>query len=36
VYLLHQTHHYKAERVTMRLMVGVEGAVVASNIVQIR
>jgi len=36
VYLLHQSHHYKAERVTMRLMVGVEGAVVASNIVQIR
>ncbi|MFZ3266200.1 MAG: DUF5658 family protein [Terriglobales bacterium] len=36
VYLLHQTHHYKAERITMRLMVGVEGAVVANNIVQLR
>jgi hypothetical protein len=36
VYLLHQTHHYKAERITMRLMVGVESAVVANNIVQLR
>jgi len=33
VYLLHRTHHYKAERITMRLMVGGEGAVVANNIV---
>jgi hypothetical protein len=36
VYLLHRTHHYKAERITMRLMVGVEGAVVANNIAQLR
>ena len=33
VYLLHQTHHYKAERIAMRLMVGGESAVVANNIV---
>jgi hypothetical protein len=31
VYLLHKTHHHKAERIAMRLMVGVEGAVVANN-----
>ena len=36
VYLMHRTHHYKAERITMRLMVGVEGAVVANNILQLR
>jgi hypothetical protein len=36
VYLLHRTHHYKAERITMRLMVGVESAVVANNIAQLR
>jgi hypothetical protein len=33
VYLLHQTHHYKAERIAMRLIVGGEGAVVAHNLV---
>lgn len=33
VYLLHQTHHYKAERIAMRLMIGGESAVVANNIV---
>jgi len=33
VYLLHRTHHYKAERITMRLMVGGESAVVVNNIV---
>jgi len=31
VYLLHKTHHHKAERITMRLMIGVQSAVVASN-----
>jgi Domain of unknown function (DUF5658) len=36
VYVLHQTHHYKAERIVMRLIVGGEGAVVANNIVAIR
>ncbi len=36
VYLLHQTHHHKAERITMRLMVGVEGAIVANNVVRLR
>ena len=33
VYLLHRTHHYKAERIAMRLMVGGEGAVVGHNLV---
>lgn len=36
VYLLHHAHHYKAERIVVRLMVGVEGAVVANNIVVLR
>lgn len=36
VYLLHQTHHYKAERIAMRLIVGGEGAVVVNNIVALR
>ena len=36
VYLLHQTHHYKAERIAMRLIVAGESAVVASNMVAIR
>jgi len=31
VYLLHKTHHYKAERIAMRLMIGVQSAVVANN-----
>ena len=35
-YLLHRTHHYKAERLTMRLMIAGEGGFVASNIVAIR
>ena len=35
-YCLHRTHHYKAERITMRLMIAGESAVVANNIVQIR
>jgi hypothetical protein len=32
VYLLHRTHHYKAERIAMRLIVGGEGAVVGHNL----
>lgn len=36
VYMLHQTHHYKAERIAMRLIVGGEGVVVANNIVALR
>jgi len=36
VYLLHKTNHHKAERITMRLMIGVEGTVVASNIAALR
>jgi hypothetical protein len=36
VYLLHQTHHYKVERVVMRLMVGGEAGFVANNIIAIR
>jgi hypothetical protein len=36
VYLLHRSHHYKAERITMRLMVAGEAGVVANNIIAIR
>jgi hypothetical protein len=36
VYLLHRTHHYKAERVTMRLMVAGESGFVANNIIVTR
>jgi hypothetical protein len=32
VYLLHRTHHHKAERMAMRMIVGMEGAVVANNV----
>jgi hypothetical protein len=32
VYLLHKTHHHKAERIALRLIVGIEGAVVANNL----
>ena len=32
VYLLHKTHHHKAERIAMRLIVGGEGFVVANNL----
>ena len=35
-YLLHRSHHYKAERISLRLMVAGEGAVVGHNIVTIR
>jgi len=36
VYLLHRTHHYKAERITMRMIVAGESGFVANNIVAIR
>jgi len=36
VYLLHRTHHYKAERITMRVFVAGEAAFVANNIIAIR
>jgi hypothetical protein len=36
VYLLHRSHHYKAERITMRLFDAGEAGVVASNMVAIR
>ena len=36
VYLLHRTHHYKAERITMHLLLGGESVVVARNIYAIR
>jgi len=35
-YLLHRSHHYKAERMSLRLMVAGEGAVVGHNIATIR
>jgi hypothetical protein len=35
-YLLHRTHHYKAERVAMRLMVAGEAGFVTNNLVQLR
>ena len=34
-YLLHLTHHYKAERIATRTMVAVEGGFVANNLVRI-
>jgi hypothetical protein len=36
LYLLHRTHHYRAERLTMRLLIAGEGGFVANNIVAIR
>ena len=36
VYLLHRSHYYKAERITMNLLIGGEGFVVARNIYAIR
>ncbi len=36
VYLLHRSHHYKAERIAMRLIVAGEGGFVANNIIAIR
>ncbi len=35
-YFLHRSHHYKAERIALRLMVGGEGAIVGNNIAAIR
>jgi hypothetical protein len=31
-YLLHRTHHYKAERIATRAMMAVEGGFVANNL----
>ncbi|MFZ0796549.1 MAG: DUF5658 family protein [Terriglobales bacterium] len=36
VYVLHRSHRYKAERITMRLIVAGEAGFVANNIVAIR
>jgi hypothetical protein len=36
VYLLHRSHHYKAERITMHLLIGGESINVARNIYLIR
>ena len=36
VYLLHATHHYRAERITLRLILAGEGALVGHNIALIR
>lgn len=35
-YLLHKTHHHKAERIAMRVMVGWQGLVVANNLALLR
>ena len=35
-YLLHRSHHYKAERIAMRVMVVGEAGFVANNIIAIR
>jgi hypothetical protein len=34
-YLLHRTHHYKAERIAVRTMLAVEGGYVTNNILRI-
>jgi hypothetical protein len=36
VYLLHRSHQYRAERITMRLIVAGEAGFVANNIIAIR
>jgi Domain of unknown function (DUF5658) len=36
VYLLHRSHHYRAERITLRLMVAGESVFVGNNIAMIR
>jgi len=36
VYLLHVTHHYRAERITLRLVLAGEGALVGHNIALLR
>ena len=35
-YLLHRTHHYKAERIAVRTMLAVEGGFVANNLWRLR
>jgi hypothetical protein len=35
-YLLHRTHHYKAEHIAVRLLLAGEGAVVAHNVAMLR
>jgi len=34
-YLLHRTHHYKAERIAARTMIAVEGGFIANNLLRI-
>jgi len=34
-YLLHRTHHYKAERVAVRSMLALEGGFVANNLMRL-
>jgi hypothetical protein len=34
-YLLHRTHHYKAERIAVRTMLAVEGGFVANNLLRL-
>jgi uncharacterized membrane protein len=36
VYLLHRTNHHKAERMALRMIMGMEGAVVANNVFMTR
>lgn len=36
VYILHKTHHHKAERIAMHLVIGVESAIVVNNIAALR
>lgn len=36
VYLLHRSHHYRAERITLRMIVAGESGFVANNIIAIR
>jgi hypothetical protein len=34
-YLLHRTHHYKAERIAVRSMLAIEGGFVANNLMRL-
>ena len=34
-YLLHRTHHYKAERIAVRSMLAIEGGFVANNLMRV-
>jgi hypothetical protein len=36
VYFLHRTHHYKAERIAMRMIIAGESGFVANNIIALR